>query len=70
MTAKAQIVQQLGETEIVLPELLAAALEANDRAKVRMTLLQEAIIHAENPASPANTLDRERAVRRASATRF
>lgn len=60
MTAKAQIVQQLGETEIVLPELLAAALEANDRAKVRMTLLQEAIIHAENPASPANTLDRER----------
>ena len=60
MTAKAQIVQQLGETEIVLPELLAAALEANDRAKVRMTLLQEAVIHAENPASRANTLDRER----------
>ncbi len=60
MTAKAQIVQQLGENEIVLPELLAVALEANDRAKVRMTLLQEAISHAENPASPANTLDSER----------
>ena len=48
------------KTEIVLPELLAAALEANDRAKVRMTLRQEAVIHAENPISTANTLDRQR----------
>lgn len=60
MTTKARIVEQLGETGILLPGLLAAALEANDRAKLRMTLLQEAVIHAENPASPANTLELER----------
>ncbi len=60
MTAKAKIVEQLGETGILLPELLATALEANDRAKVRMTLLQEAVRHAENPASPEHSLDRER----------
>ncbi len=60
MTAKVQIVEQLGEAELLLPELLATAFEANDRAKVRMSLLQEALIHAENPASSAHALDRER----------
>ena len=60
MTAKVQIVEQLGEAQVLLPELLAAALEANDRAKVRMTLLQEAAAHAQNPASPPHTLDAER----------
>ncbi|MGO9485577.1 MAG: hypothetical protein ACLPX9_13470, partial [Rhodomicrobium sp.] len=60
MTAKVRIVEQLGEAQILLPELLAAALDANDRAKVRMTLLQEAAAHAQNPASPPQTLDAER----------
>ncbi len=60
MTAKVQIVQHLGEAQVLLPELLAAALGANDRAKVRMTLLQEAAAHAQNPASPPHTLDAER----------
>ncbi len=60
MTAKVQIVEQLGEAEVLLPELLAAALAANDRAKVRMTLLQEAVAHAQNPAAPAHTLEAER----------
>ncbi|MGO8952536.1 MAG: DUF47 domain-containing protein [Rhodomicrobium sp.] len=60
MTAKVQIVEQLGEAQVLLPELLAAALEANGRAKVRMTLLQEALAHAQNPASPAHTLEAER----------
>ena len=44
----------------MLPELLAAALAANDRAKVRMTLLQEAVAHAQNPAAPAHSLEAER----------
>ena len=60
MTAKVQIVAQLGEAKVLLPELLAAALDANNRAKVRMTLLQEAVAHAQNPASPPQTLDAER----------
>lgn len=60
MTAKVQIVEQLGEAQVLLPELLAAALAANDRAKVRMTLLQEAVAHAQNPAAPAQTLEAER----------
>jgi len=50
MTAKAQIVQHLAKPS--LPELLAAAIEANDRAKVRMTLLQEAV---QGPSGAAET---------------
>ncbi len=60
MTAKVQIVEELGEAQVLLPELLAAALAANDRAKVRMTLLQEAVAHAQNPAAPAHSLEAER----------
>ena len=60
MTAKVQIVERLGETEVLLPELLATALQANDRAKVRMTLLQEALAHAQNPALAPQSLDAER----------
>ncbi len=60
MTAKVQIVEQLGESAVLLPELIAAALEANGRAKIRMTLLQEAVGQAQNPASPPQSLDAER----------
>ncbi len=59
MTAKVQIIEQLGEAQVLLPELLAAALEANDRAKLLMTLLQEAVSHAHNPAAPVHSLDAE-----------
>jgi hypothetical protein len=40
MTTKAQIVEELGKTGLVLPQPLAAALAANDRAKYYMSLLQ------------------------------
>ncbi len=60
MIAKVQIVEQLGEAQVLLPELLAAALDANNRAKVRLTLLQAAVAHAQNPASAPQTLDAER----------
>jgi len=60
MIAKVQIVEQLGESEVLLPELLAAGLQANDRAKVGMTLLQEAINHARNPLSPPHSFEAER----------
>src|SRR5271166_4969166 len=60
MTAKVRIVEHLGEAQVLLPELLSAALEANDRAKVRMSLLQEALTHAQNPAAVPNGLEMER----------
>ena len=43
MTEKIQIVEQLGEQGILLPGLLGKALQANDRIKLRFSLLQEAI---------------------------
>jgi hypothetical protein len=40
MTTKTHIIQELGETGLVLSQLVAAALAANDRAKYYMSLLQ------------------------------
>ncbi|HXY58495.1 MAG TPA: hypothetical protein VEH76_07930 [Methylocystis sp.] len=42
MTVKVEIVRRLGEPSVLLPSLLAEALNANDRVKLRMTMLQEA----------------------------
>jgi hypothetical protein len=60
VTEKLKIVHQLGESAVLLPGLLAAALAANDRSKLRLTLLQEAAAHAANPAYAANTMASER----------
>jgi hypothetical protein len=49
MTAKAEIIERLGESAILLPDLIAAALAANDRAKLRLTLLQAALAHTREP---------------------
>ena len=46
---KAQIIEQLGQTEILLPSLIAAGLAANDRVKVRLSVLQAAARHAHDP---------------------
>jgi hypothetical protein len=43
MTEKVAIAARLGEQDILLPGLLSQALQANDRIKLRFTLLQEAI---------------------------
>ncbi|MFG1346712.1 hypothetical protein V5F59_17615 [Xanthobacter autotrophicus DSM 431] len=47
---KTQIVEELGEAGLLLPGLIEDALAANDRAKLRMTALQEAVAHARTPA--------------------
>ncbi|MDR3512771.1 MAG: hypothetical protein P4L73_14135 [Caulobacteraceae bacterium] len=60
MTTKAEIVARLGESAVLLPDLIAAALVANDRAKLRLTLLQEAAAHAADPGRPAPDLSAER----------
>jgi hypothetical protein len=49
MTGKTEIVRELGEQALLLPTLLADALEANDRLKLRLTLLQEAAARARDP---------------------
>jgi uncharacterized protein Yka (UPF0111/DUF47 family) len=52
---KSRIVEELGQSEILLPGLVAAGLRANDRAKVRLSALQAALQHARDPgAAPAD----------------
>ena len=60
MTAKTYIVEQLGETALVLPNLVAAGLRANDRARYYMSLLQACRAHAERPEHQAPDLRTER----------
>jgi len=59
MTAKSQILDRLGESAVLLPELIAAGLAANDRAKLRLTMLQDALTHGDNPAVPPRNLTAE-----------
>lgn len=49
MAGKPQIVDELGERELLLPNLVNEALAANDRAKYLMTLLQSARAYADHP---------------------
>lgn len=56
---KAQIVEQLGQSEILLPSLVSAGLAANNRVKVRMSALQAAAQHARDPAQAPIDLSAE-----------
>jgi uncharacterized protein Yka (UPF0111/DUF47 family) len=47
---KSEIMAELGQPEILVPDLVAAGLSANNRAKVRMSALQGAAQHARHPA--------------------
>ena len=60
MTEKNEIIQEIGEKEILLPSLVNAALLANERAKYYFTLLQAAAEHAEHPAERHPDLRSER----------
>jgi uncharacterized protein Yka (UPF0111/DUF47 family) len=46
---KSTIIEELGEGELLLPARIAAGLAANDRVKVRLSILQAAAQHACNP---------------------
>jgi len=46
---KSEIVTQLGQAELLLPALVAEGLAANDRIKIRLSLLQAAAAHAREP---------------------
>src|SRR5262245_9575668 len=56
---KSRIIKQLERTDILLPSLIADGLAANDRVKVRMSILQAAAQHAREPAGPAIDLSAE-----------
>ncbi len=60
MVGKIAIVEELGERAILLPALIEAALAANDRLKIRLTMLQEASAHVTQPGRPSLSLEPER----------
>ena len=57
---KMKIMGELGETALLLPDSINAALAANDRAKYLMTLLQTARTHADHPELTVTDLRQER----------
>lgn len=65
---KSRIVAHLGQTAILLPSLIAEALAANDRAKVRMSALQAAVERAGHPAAAPVDLSAECRAARIDAT--
>jgi uncharacterized protein Yka (UPF0111/DUF47 family) len=56
---KSRIVEELGQADILLPSLISDGLAANDRVKVRLSILQAALRHARDSAGPAISLDAE-----------
>lgn len=58
---KAKILETLGETEILLPSLIAAGLTANERVKARLGVLQAVGRQARDPARPLDLVPECRA---------
>jgi hypothetical protein len=50
---KTRIIEQLGQTDILMPALISEGLAANDRVKVRLTALQAMACHAQDSSKPA-----------------
>ena len=57
---KREVVVELGQTALLLPTLVSRGLEANDRAKYLLSLLQAARTHADEPTAPFSPLREER----------
>ena len=49
---KSEIIERLGQSDILLPSLIAEGLAANDRVKARLSVLQGAGRHAQDPGGP------------------
>ena len=58
--SKREIVREVGQLALVLPSMVNQALQANDRAKYYLTLLQAAATHARRPDRPTPSLRGER----------
>lgn len=59
MVAKELIIEQLGESALLLPGLIEEGLAANDRLKIRLSLLQEAAAQVSQPGLAAPEMTRE-----------
>jgi hypothetical protein len=57
---KVTIIEKIGESGVLLPELITRGLAAHDRLKYYLTLLQTAYTHAQAPTRPAPTLRLQR----------
>ncbi|HVI87433.1 MAG TPA: hypothetical protein VM659_03970 [Dongiaceae bacterium] len=63
MVVKLEIMERLGENAVLLPSLLAAGLSANDRIKLALTMMQEAVLQVHSPGrKPALMLADRRAL--------
>jgi len=62
VTSKAAIVERLGEKAVLLPSLIGEALAANDRIKLRLSLLQEVALHAQAPQYEAHHFGRDKGI--------
>ena len=60
MTTKTEVVERLGEKAVLLPSLISDALAANDRIKLRLSLLQEAAAQAQTPNREPRSFRAER----------
>ena len=49
---KTEIIEQLGQADLLLPSLIAEGLAANDRVKARLSVLQAAAHRAREPMNP------------------
>ena len=56
---KSEIIKLLGETDVLLPALIAESLAANDRVKTRLSVLQAADDHARDPHNARFNLTEE-----------
>ena len=56
---KSEIIERLGQADLLLPALIAEGLTANDRVKLRLSVLQAAARHAGEPSGARFDLARE-----------
>jgi len=56
---KSEIIERLGQTDILLPSLIQEGLHANDRVKARLSILQAAGCHARDPSAGSFNLTEE-----------
>ena len=56
---KSEIIEQLGQLDLLLPSLIAEGLAANDRVKLRLSILQAAAHRARDPKNARFDLARE-----------
>jgi uncharacterized protein Yka (UPF0111/DUF47 family) len=59
-TTKVDVLDELGEPTLLLPSLVNRGLDANDRAKYLLSLLQAARSRADEPGQPVSSLRDER----------